>query len=538
MVKSQPYKKQPILAYSLKGMVSTASGPATEAGVKILEKGGNAIDAAVAVAFCIGVTEFQASGIGGQTMVLMHLAKENRTIALDGSSRAPYRIDPRRIPKEPLRMGIRATTVPSTPAVLGYLLEKYGTLSLEEVIEPAIVAAEEGFKVTALQHYLLTRESEKLLADPLIAEVYFKGKQAVNAGEILRQPLLAQCLKRMSNSGWRDFYLGEIAEKILMDMEERDGLLTITDLNRIPIPIERPILSANYRDLNLQTFPPPGAGKALVQILNILENFSPEELSADSPQAPIIMAYAFKAALQDRKRLPVDPALYLQSEERYIIGKEYAYGISERIKNHILKGNSGDFSPPKTAGETTHLSVIDQEKNMVGITQSIELVCGSKTLARGLGFFYNNYMCAYDYKDMTHPYYLLPSAVPWSSVAPTIVYKNGDPLLLLGSPGSERISTSLAQVIIRLFDGKQQLHEAIAAPRLHASPKGTIHIEAKRFLPEVISELESLGFTVTKRGAYSFYLGCVQAVMAPHEEQAYFCGAADVRRDGTASGPK
>ncbi len=523
------------------GMVSTAARLATDAGVQMLEKGGNAVDAAVACAFCLGVTEPQASGLGGQSMIFLHRALngEPLTITLDGSSRAPFGINPNRLPAKPLNLGIRATTVPSTPAALGYLLETYGNLGLQEVLQPAITAAAEGFKLSALQHTLLSREGEKLQDDDVAREIFFKNGRPLNAGDVVRQPQLAACLARMAREGWRDFYLGEIGEQIIRDMEQRQGLITRADLSQVPIPIQREALWGSYRGCNLATFPPPGAGRALVQILNTLESFEPEELSPESPLLPVILAMAFRAALMNRERSPIDPALYPQLADKWMMDKESTRRIASRMKDLLSYLNNEAFAPPPTSGETTHLSVADAYGNIVGITQSIELVFGAKTMAADLGFFYNNYMSAFDYKNMMHPTYLVPGGRPWSSVAPTLLFReNGQPYLMLGSPGSERISTSLAQVITRMIDAGQELAQAVEAPRLHAGSTGKIMIEKRIYTPELVEALTRVGFKVSRRGAYSFYLGCVQAVEIPEFPEGVFTGVSDPRRDGSARGPQ
>jgi gamma-glutamyltranspeptidase / glutathione hydrolase len=471
-------------------------------------------------------------------MFLVHL-KDGKAFALDGSSRAPFAVVPGHFSHHhPLKLGIEATTVPSTPAALGYALEAYGSLPLKDVLEPAINAAKKGFKVTALQHRLLSQASDALLRDELAKGIFFKGDQPLGAGQLLKQPQLAALLERLASFGWRDFYTGEIGEKILTEMKKRGGLITRADLSQIPIPIERQPLISSYRDLEVATFPPPGAGRALVQILNTLEHFEPEELSPEDPDSSVIFALAFRAALTNREKSPMDPDIYPQTQDKKMLDKAYAQKIAQRIKKLMGYCPSPLYSPPKTAGETTHLSVADAYGNSVGITQSIELVFGSKTMAAELGFFYNNYMSAFDYKDMMHPSYLLPGGRPWSSVAPTLLSKEGKGKFLLGSPGSERISTSLAQVISRLVDFGQDLAQAVEAPRLHAGSSGTVLIEKKRFAPEVLDALSQTGFEVKKRGAYSFYLGCVQAVAFPSATGDMFYGVSDPRRDGSAKGPK
>ena len=533
-------RKRAKTAKSRFGMVSTASRVATDAGVEMLEKGGNAVDAAVASAFCLGVTEPQASGLGGQSMVFLHLAggEKPQTFALDGSSRAPFGINPNRLPAQPLKLGIEATTVPSTPATLGYLLEAHGTLPLETVLTPSITAAREGFVVSALQHNLLVRESERL-KDETVRAMYYKNGRPLNAGDVVLQPELAACLERMAREGWRDFYLGGIGEGIIKDMEQRRGLITRADLSQIPFPIKRDVLWGSYRGYGLATFPPPGAGRALVQVLNTLEPFSSEDLTPGSSLFAVLLAMAFRAALMNSERFPIDPALYPQLADKWMVDKESARRIAARMKDLVSYVNGEHFLPPPTSGETTHLSVADAYGNIVGITQSIELVFGAKTMASGLGFFYNNYMSAFEYKNMMHPCYLVPGGRPWSSVAPTLLYReNGQPFIMLGSPGSERISTSLAQVIIRVIDAGQDLASAVEAPRLHAGSTGKVMIEKRSFHPEVVQALTQVGFQVTRRGAYSFYLGCVQAVEIPEFPEGVYTGVSDPRRDGSARGPQ
>ncbi|MFV8829917.1 gamma-glutamyltransferase family protein [Alkalihalobacterium sp. APHAB7] len=524
-------------ANSMYGMVSTASKPATDAGVEMLEKGGNAVDAAVAAALCLGVTEPQASGIGGQSMALLYLKEEDRVFALDGSSRAPFNVQPMKTPDKPIKLGLKSTTVPSTPATLGYMQESYGRLTFAEVAAPAIRAAKEGFTVSPLIHKLLKKEVDHLREDPLIVKNFFENGEPKTTGQLIQQPELAATLETMVERGWQDLYVGIIGQQIIEDMKKRDGLITEADLCQIPLPVERDVLSSSYRGYDLYTFPPPGAGRVLIQILNTLESFSPDILNTEEPIGAALSALAFQFALTNRQNMPIHPDYYLQTVNNLMLDKEYAAEVAQLI-SRIAQTNLPDMYPaPPSSGETTHLSVADREGNAVGITQSIELVFGSKRMANGLGFFYNNYMSAFDYKNMTHPYYLLPGGKPWSSVAPTLIFKDGAPRFLLGSPGSSRISTSLAQVITRLIDRNENLDAAIAAPRFHSSDTGQLLIEKARFSEEVLSALTNTGFELKRRGAYSFYLGCVQGIQFPKKQDEPFYGVADLRRDGTAKGP-
>ena len=211
-----------------------------------------------------------------------------------------------------------------------------------------------------------------------------------------------------------------------------------------------------------------------------------------------------------------------------MLSVEYARKIADRIQRKLRAKRR----PPKTQGDTTHLSVMDRDGNVVALTQSIERVYGSFAASPELGFLYNNYMSAFDYEDMSHPYYMRPNASPWASVAPTIVFRGRRPWLVIGSPGSERIAPSIMQVLLRL--SKQSPYDAVAAPRLHCSLDGTVSLEASRMRSDIPRTLAEHGFIIRERDAYSFYLGCVQLVL---RERGTFVGVADPRRDGSAGGP-
>jgi gamma-glutamyltranspeptidase/glutathione hydrolase len=510
------------IAVSDTGMVSTAHFNATRAGIGILEQGGNALDAAVAAAFALGVCEPQASGLGGQTMMLIHLAETDRTFALDGSSRAPSRAVIEAFSKKTTRLvGYKASTVPSTPATLFYALEQYGRLRIEQVLEAAIGLAEEGYQITGLQSKLQKRELKNFLrgnAGPLFLR---RGEKAYLMGSLFKQPQLATTLKRLAEKGIEDFYQGQIAEAIQDDMAKNEGFIHKDDLANIPWPIEREPLTCRFSNMRVLTMPPPGAGRTLVEMLNILRKFPPKERNPDSPNGALLLAEVIRRAQLDRRDRPFDPNFYPQVQDRRMVSMEYAKLVAKQIKSRI-----------KAVGETTHLSVMDREGNVVALTQSIERVFGSKVATPELGFLYNNYMSAFEYEDMTHPYYLRPNGVPWASVAPTIIFKSGKPWLAIGSPGSDRITSTIVQILIRL--SYQSPFDAVAAPRLHCSFDGKVSLEASYMRDDIPKILKREGFRIDIREPMSFYLGCVQLVLSENGE---FIGVADPRRDGSAGGP-
>ncbi len=510
------------IATSKHGMVSTAHYSATAAGVRTLEQGGNAIDAAVAAALALGVCEPAASGLGGQTMMLVHYRASGTTVAIDGSSRAPNRavIDSFANLRSDRRRGHLATTVPSSVATYAHVLERYGRLSWATVIEPAIVLAEEGYEVSLLQYRLTRRERKHLQSRPAGALFLQDGRRARRAGTKFVQPALAATLRRLADRGYEDFYLGETARLIHEDMEANGGILRADDLAQIPHPIEREPLAGRFRRNRLLTMPLPGAGRTLVEMLNIHQSLPRELQDIDTPEGAVCLAQTIRQALIDRRDRPFDPNLYSQVSDKQMLNRRYAQQVARQI------------AEVHSPGETTHLSAMDSDGNVVALTQSIENVYGSCAASPQLGFLYNNYMSAFDYEDPAHPYYLRPNAVPWASVAPTIVLKDDTPWLAIGSPGSERIPPTILQVLHRL-QGCPPL-AAVDAPRIHCSLQGVVSVEASRIATDVLTALEGAGFELNRREPYSFYMGCVQMVM---NEGGRLIGVADPRRDGAAAGP-
>jgi len=510
------------LAASKNGMISTQHYLATDAGAAILAEGGNAVDAAVAAALALCVCEPAACGLGGQTMALIHLAHTRRSFAVDGSSRAPNQTFARALSEESRRYGYRATTVPSTPAVLSYILERYGTMKLSRVIGPAVSLAEQGYQVSELQRRLTRRVRKHLRNGPAGSLFLKEGRKTYRAGEHFAQPVLANTLRRLADAGAEDFYTGRIAEMIHRDMVINNGLIRREDLAQIPWPIERKPVACSVDNLRVLTFPPPGAGRTLVEMLNIVSCFPPKYRNPDNCEGAVLLSKDIQQANRDRRDRPYEPDFYAQVAQKQMLSIDYAKSVARACRKQI-----------RTAGETTHLSVMDRYGNVVALTQSIERVYGACVATPQLGFLYNNYMSAFEDEDIGHPCYLRPNASPWASVAPTIILKNRKPWLAIGSPGSERITSSILQVLLRLRN--QSPLEAVAAPRLHCSAGGTVSLEASRMRSDILESLERHGFNVDVRDPYSFYLGCVQLVL---RDDTTFIGVADPRRDGSAGGPR
>lgn len=521
--------------FSTGGMVSTAFPLASQAGADILKKGGNAVDAAVAAAFALSVCESQASGLGGQTMAVIHI--NGQTISIDGSSRVPSLAQRSCLAGKETFLGYRATTVPSTPAVLGYLHLKYGRLSWHSVLEPAVLLAREGYRITRMQSRLQERELSAFLNIPSASGAKFflkDGEKPFPTGSLFKQPDLFRLLEIIAEQGPRSFYLGPVAERIDEDMRQNDGFLRAEDLALIPWPVERPVVEGSYRGLRIATMPPPGAGRALLLVLLMLNNYTGSVLTRQTPDVYHLWCETFRKAFLQRNQNPVDPNRYLQSPDRTMTDPVFARKLSQSISSSMDPNLLAQESMI-AGGETTHISVMDSEDNVVSLSQSIESIYGSKAAAEGLGFMYNNYLNTLTTRDPSHPYFLRPNAVPWSSVAPAIVFLKGKPWLAVGSPGSDRIYSTIAQFLSHIVDGNASLYEAMKRPRLHCSLGGEVSLEADRFESSVIEHLSNLGYQINRRQPYSFYLGAITAVMRCQTRSGYM-GVAEIRRDGIAAG--
>lgn len=517
------------------GMVATAFPDATDAAVEMLKQGGNAVDAACAAALALGVCEPHASGIGGQTMML--ISWEGKVLAIDGSSRAPSLAHVSAIYKRDRSYGYRATTVPSTPATLWYVNKHYGKLPGKKILEPAIRLAEEGYTITPLQHRLQKQELENF--DKVESEsgkkYFLKDGKPYSPGDTFSQPDLAKLLKILAEKGVEEFYQGTIAKQIDADMRENGGLLRYDDLALIPWPIVRTPLRRKFRGLTVYSMPPPGAGRSLLFTLMILNMIKPRHLNKDEFNRALLLVGIFRKTLLERSDRPFDPNYYPQVAEQDILKRRYTrqciHEIIHATQIHMPTHETVD----EVSGETTHLSVIDRSGMAVSLTQSIERVYGSKAAASGLGFLYNNYLRDYEYKIFSHPFYLRPNAVPWATVAPTLIFSNKEIWMAVGSPGSERIFSSIAQFLIHVVDEHQPIDEAMRAPRLHCSLGGRVSLEAERFSDELVTLFQQKDYRIDKRKPFSFYLGAIHAVLKKHDGTG-FQGVADVRRNGTAGG--
>lgn len=519
-----------------KGMVATAFPDATKAGVEMLKKGGNAVDAACASALALGVCEPQASGLGGQSMGIIHI--NGKSYAIDGSSRSPSLAHSSVYAnKKNRRLGHKATTVPSTLAVIGFLHERYGRLEWQKIVAPSIHIAKKGYKITQLQHDLQEREMDNFLSikSKSGAKYFLKdGLVPYDVGDRFIQKDLAETFTAISEFGYRVFYQGKIAKKIVLDMKNNRGLIQDEDLAYIPEPLVRKPISRKYRHVSVVTLPPPAAGSTLLLTLMMLNHLPSKFLRSSKPSSYHFVAETFRKAFLHRVQRPFNRHTYNQIEEKIHLQRSFAKQMADSIHNS-MDATLPMIDPDFGGDDTTHLSTMDDDGNAVGITQSVELAYGSKAAADGLGFLYNNYMSAFEFTNPNHPFYIRPNSIPWTSVSPALIFNNSKLWMVLGSPGSQRIFSTVTQFLSRMVDGDLPMSDAIEKPRFHCSINGTVSIEDGGFRTEIVNYLKDMGYDISVKDRYSFYHGAIHAVMKL-QTQTGFHGVAEVRRDGTAEG--
>jgi gamma-glutamyltranspeptidase/glutathione hydrolase len=520
-------------ARAANGMVATAFPDATHAGVKMLQAGGNAVDAACSAALALGVCEPQASGVGGQTMMLIYNGK--KVIAIDGSSRAPSLAHVNAMYKFDKASGYRATTVPSTLATLGYVQNKFGLLPWYKIVEPAIQIAIEGYAITKLQHDLQVREIKNFntVESKSGLKYFYDHGVPYKTGAIFTQPDLSKTLIKIAQNGVEEFYTGSTAKIIDADMREHGGLIRQDDLALIPWPIERKPLKGSFRKMNLFTMPPPGSGRTLLFALSMLNTIQPGKLSKNRQM--LILAEIFRKAFLERSDRPFDANFYPQVADKEMLSSKHAQQCIKSIAKMVAPGLPIRETEDELSGETTHLSVIDKDGFGVSLTQSIERVYGSKAACEPLGFLYNNYILDFEFDIPGHPFYLRPNSVPWATVSPTLIFNKNKLWMALGSPGSERIISTITQFLLNMFDKGMSMKEAMIEPRLHCSLGGRISLEADRFPADLIASLKEHGYRISKKDPFSFYLGAIHAVLKCHDGSG-FQGVAEIRRDGIAAG--
>jgi gamma-glutamyltranspeptidase / glutathione hydrolase len=524
------------------GMVVSDKALASEVGAEILRKGGNAVDAAVAVGFALAVTQPSAGNIGGGGFMLVRMA-DGRAVFIDYREMAPGRahrdmyLKPDGTP-DPMAStyGLRAGGVPGTVAGMHEALSRYGTMRWRDVVEPSVRLARDGFPVSESFARSLRGARERLERFPESRRIFLRDGDFYRAGETFRQPELATTLDRIAREGWREFYFGKTASLIAGDMAKRGGLITKEDLANYRVQVREP-LRGSYRGHEILTAPPPSSGgTALLQMLGMLEGMKPApHLTAARYHQ---YAEAMKLAFADRSEYMGDPD-FVDVPVAKLLAPEYI----DRLRGQIDPGRArpaAEIRPGLEAAgregtETTHYSVVDAAGNVVSNTYTINTGYGSADTVVGAGFIMNNEMDDFAAAPGKPNFFgliqgernaIAPRKRPLSSMTPTIVLREGRPLLAVGSPGGPTIINTVLLIVTGVIDHNLNIQAAVQAPRIHHQwMPDVLRYERGWVSPDTVAALVALGH----RAEASGFQGAAQCIAIDPATGTRF-GAADTRQ--------
>ncbi|WP_347614012.1 gamma-glutamyltransferase [Comamonas thiooxydans] len=507
----------PVIAKN--GMVASEQELATQIGVDILKAGGNAVDAAVAVGFALAVALPNAGNIGGGGFMMVHDARSGKDIALDfrevaprGASRNMYLDAAGKVIDGKSLYTHYAVGVPGTVAGMTHALSRWGSMPLARVMAPAIALADKGYPVSVTLAKTLEQEKKNMGRWPATQAVFWRNGAPLQSGQRLVQKDLAQSLRLISQQGAKAFYEGAIAQKIVAEMAPHANALSLQDLRDYKVAEREPV-RGSYRGYQIVTMPPPSSGGAhLIQILNMMERWPMNQWGADSAQSVHYMTEAMKLAYADRSEYLGDPD-FVKIPLKGLISKSYASELAASIKPQQARP-AKDIRPgrplPYESDQTTHYSVVDKAGNAVAVTYTLNTNFGSGIVARGTGILLNNEMDDFSAKPgVANAYGLVggdANAVqagkrPLSSMTPTLVLKDGKPVLVTGSPGGARIITTVLQQVVNHIDFGMNPAEAAATPRFHHQwTPDELRVE-KGFSPDTLALLRQWGHKVALKAS-------------------------------------
>ena len=530
------------LAQRASGLVVSDSPLATKAGMEMLGRGGNAIDAAIATAYALAVVDQASSGIGGGGFMVIYETKDRRAHALDFRETAPegvrkelYVRDGRPVPSLSLT-GALAVAVPGEVAGLAEAHRRFGSMPMQVLMAPAIRLASNGFPLDATLRYAIDRQQGSIKKFPDLARIYMPNDEVPAEGELVRQPELGETLKAIASQGANAFYQGWIADAIVETLKREGGVLSSEDLKNYR-PVWREPLIGNYRQRTVISMPPPSSGGvAILQMLKVLEGYQLSSLTHNSATYLHLVTEAMKHAFADRAQYLGDPD-FVKTPVSLLTSKDYGRWIRGRIsaaKTHPTRYYGLVNFKPELGG-TTHFSVMDRFGNAVACTVSVNTRFGSKLLVPNTGIVLNNEMDDFAIHSTGNVYGLVgneanslqPRKRPLSSMSPTIILQGDRPEVVVGGAGGPRIISATLQTILNVLDYQMPVARAVEASRVHhqwlpdqLNVESDIPIETKR-------SLERRGHTVRERGV----LGVVQAIT---NGQNGVKGAADARKDERA----
>jgi gamma-glutamyltranspeptidase/glutathione hydrolase len=517
------------------GMVATSQPLASQVGLEVLKKGGNAIDAAIAMAAVLNVTEPMMTGIGGDMFALVYWAKTKELKGLNASGRAPRALNLEHFTKNNIKRiperGMETITVPGAFDGWTTLLDKYGTMKLADVLAPAIDYAENGFPVMEKTAEDWAAAVDTLKSTPAAAQNYLVNGKAPQAGQIFRQPNLARTFRTLAAGGRDAFYKGPIAGAIANYMRANGGFITLEDLASTKSDWVEPI-STNYRGYQVYEIPPNGQGITALITLNILEGFDLAALRSQPSQYYHTLIEATKLAFADRNRYIADPA-FSKVPVAELLSKEYA----AKRRALIDPKKALDSPPPgdiNLGSDTTYFTVVDKDGNAVSFINSLFDSFGSGIVAGDTGIIMQNRGTAFSL-DPKHPNVIAPGKRPFHTIIPAMVFKDDQLFMSFGVMGGAIQPQGHVQVLVNLIDLKMSLQEAIDAPRFRFMTGRDVLMEDE-LGSNVIGQLLKLGHLKAKPpGILRSSMGGGQAILIDPINKTLL-GASDQRKDGMALG--
>ncbi|MEY8318651.1 gamma-glutamyltransferase [Oscillospiraceae bacterium 50-58] len=525
-------------------VVSSGKYEASKIGRTIIENGGNAVDAAVAVAFALGLVEPNATGLGGGGFMTMRSAETGDIKFINFRECAPaaatpdmWQVDAEgKVIGGQNMSGGKAVGVPGTVAGMLYALENYGTMSRDDVLAPIIELAEKGITVTPTFSADMNNTYDKLMLYSESGKIFLKDVDGMllpyDVGDTFVNKDYAKTLRLIAKDGADVFYKGEIAKAMVSAVQKYGGVMTMEDLANYQVEVMEPV-HGTYRGYDIYSSPSPSSGGTIVlEILNILENFDIPSMEHDSAEKQHLMASAFAMAYADRGQYMGDTK-YVDVPVNGLINKDYAAKLAAKIDSGTAMTNVMPDDPWMFEHEdTTHFSVADKDGNIVSVTFTVNGYFGSAVAADGYGFILNNEMGDFNV-GAGHPNSIAGGKTPLSSMSPTIIMKDGKPFAAIGSPGGVTIIAAVAQICSNLIDQGMTMQEAVDAPRIKGYRDCTLDYEG-RFSDETIADMESKGWTMNASDEFNRSFGSVNAVR--YAEDGTLDGAGDPRRDGKALG--
>ncbi len=516
------------------GIVAAESPLAAQAGVRMLERGGNAVDAAIAANAMMGVVEPMMNGIGGDLFAIVYDAKANKLYGLNASGWAPKGLTIEFLQKQGLRempqRGVHAITVPGAVDGWQKLADKFGRKKLNEDLAAAILTAEEGFPVPEWTAAYWADEVDLLRSDEAASKVYLPNDHAPRVGEVFRNPDLALSLQQIAEHGRDAFYKGEITKKVLESMRHHNGTMTAEDLASYSSEWAEPI-STTYRDWTVYEMPPNGQGIAALEMLNVMETFPIGQLGFGSAKALHAMIEAKKLAYADMAKYVADPR-----EQKLpvatLLSKEWAKQRAQLIDAEHAQCNVGAGELPG-GSDTTYLSVVDREGNMVSLIQSNYSGFGSGIVAPGTGFALHNRGGLFTL-DAASPNALAGHKRPRHTIIPGFAQK-GETRMAFGIMGGWNQSQAHAQFIANIADFKMNIQAALEAPRFTKLTFGGCDVMMENRVPAAArNELSTKGHKIQVLGTFSAAVGGGQVVLRDSATGVNY-GASDPRKDGQAA---